>query len=184
MTGTDSIRSPGASVRRIVTGHTPDGASIVASDERVDPMAIGSVGSSVVMLWRRDDAGRFPDDGAAPASEGLFPPPGGSSIAIVAIDPEGDDIDQQVVSVMGPWADPTRPGIHRSPTLDYNFVLEGTLTLELDDGVEVTLAAGDLVVQNGTRHRWSNPGDTVARFLTVSVGAANELDGSTPPPID
>ena len=31
--------------------------------------------------------------------------------------------------------------------------------LELDDGAEVICTPGDTVVQNGTRHRWRNPGD-------------------------
>ncbi len=38
--------------------------------------------------------------------------------------------------------------------MDYDLVLEGTLGLELDNGRMVTLNPGDLVVQNGPRHRW------------------------------
>jgi mannose-6-phosphate isomerase-like protein (cupin superfamily) len=48
---------------------------------------------------------------------------------------------------------------------------------ELDNGAEVTLKPGDIVVQNGTRHRWHNRGDTVARLLSVTVGAHNALEG-------
>ena len=49
-----------------------------------------------------------------------------------------------------------RAGMHRTATLDYDIVLEGTIGLELDNGAEVTLHPGDIVVQNGTRHRWHN----------------------------
>jgi uncharacterized cupin superfamily protein len=59
----------------------------------------------------------------------------------------------------------------RRATLDFDVVLAGTLALELDDGAEVTLGPGDVLVQNGTRHRWHNRGDTVARLMTLSVGA-------------
>ena len=38
-----------------------------------------------------------------------------------------------------------------------------TVCLELDNGAEVTLEPGDVVVQNGTRHRWHNRGNTIAR---------------------
>ena len=71
--------------------------------------------------------------------------------------------------------------MHRTATLDYDVVLEGTIGLQVDDGVEVTLHPGDVVVQNGTRHRWVNRGDTVARLLAITIGAKNSLpSGPTP----
>jgi hypothetical protein len=42
-------------------------------------------------------------------------------------------------------------------------------------GVIVTLHAGDVVVQNGTHHRWLDQGDTAARILAVTIGARNSL---------
>ena len=65
--------------------------------------------------------------------------------------------------------DPSDPGMHATDTIDFEVVLEGTVVLELDDGAEVTLHAGDTVVQNGTRHRWKNPGDTPARMASVHL---------------
>ena len=62
----------------------------------------------------------------------------------------------------------------------WGVVLEGTIGLELDDGVEVTLAPGDVVVQNGTRHRWHNRGDAVARLLSVTIGAHHRIEGGGP----
>ncbi|MNY62911.1 Cupin domain protein [compost metagenome] len=49
-------------------------------------------------------------------------------------------------------------------------MLEGEITLELDDGCRL-LRQGDVVVQMGTRHAWSNSGNTPARLLFVMVGA-------------
>ena len=43
--------------------------------------------------------------------------------------------------------------------------------MELDDGAEVTLSPGDTVVQNGTRHRWRNPGTEPAVMGVAIVGA-------------
>ena len=42
--------------------------------------------------------------------------------------------------------DPSDPGMHITDTIDFEVVLEGTVVLELDDGAEVTLHAGDTVV--------------------------------------
>jgi mannose-6-phosphate isomerase-like protein (cupin superfamily) len=172
------------SVRRVVTGHAADGKAIVVSDEQVDGFAIGSRGTSATSLWGRDEPGRFPDDGARPAMAAPFPAPGGSGIAVITLAADGDDFHDFVGGVLAAWADPGEPGMHRTATHDYDFVLEGTIGLELDDGVEVILGPGDLVVQNGTRHRWHNRGATTARYLAVTVGAYNAIEGgaAVPPP--
>ena len=167
-------------VRRIVTGHTADGRAIVVSDENVPGIPIGTLGASATLLWGRDDPGHFPDDGSPQQMAAAFPPPGGCAVAIISLAPDGDDFHQFVHGVLAPWADPDEPGMHRTATLDYDFVLEGKVGLELDDGVEVELGPGDLVVQNGTRHRWHNRGETVARYLAVTVGAENDVEGGRP----
>ena len=51
------------------------------------------------------------------------------------------------------------------------MILSGELILELDDGVEKVLRPGDIVVQNGTRHRWGNRGTEPAVFAVFMVGA-------------
>lgn len=51
------------------------------------------------------------------------------------------------------------PGMHTSDTVDIDFVLSGEVHVELDDGAEVHLKAGDVQVQNGTRHAWRNRSD-------------------------
>ncbi|MCU1400785.1 MAG: cupin [Acidimicrobiales bacterium] len=169
------------SVRRVVTGHTADGRAIVVSDEAVEGHAIGAAGAGATFLWGRDDPGRFPDDGRPQTMSAAFPPPGGCAIAMITLAPTGDDFHHFVEHVLAPWADPDQPGMHRTATLDYDFVLDGSVGLELDDGVEVVLGPGDLVVQNGTRHRWHNRGTTVARYLSITVGAHNAVAGGAAP---
>nr|WP_272917510.1 cupin domain-containing protein [Nocardioides flavescens] len=58
--------------------------------------------------------------------------------------------------------------VHRTASVDYGIVLEGEITLVLDDS-EVTARAGDVVVQRGTDHAWANRGDVVARVVFVLV---------------
>jgi mannose-6-phosphate isomerase-like protein (cupin superfamily) len=167
-------------VRRIVTGHTPEGKAIVVSDEAVPPISMGDGGSAATLLWGRDDLAQFPDDGSQPMMSAAFPLPGGCALAILELAPQGDEFHAFVRDALVPWADPNEPGMHRTPTIDYDIVLEGTIGLELDDGVDVTLEAGDVVVQNGTRHRWHNRGNTIARLLAVTIGAHHRIEGGRP----
>jgi mannose-6-phosphate isomerase-like protein (cupin superfamily) len=167
-------------MRRVVTGHTEDGRSVVASDTEVDRIAIGDSGTATSLIWGRQDPGHFPDDGSQPSVSTIFPPPGGSSIALMELAPDSEEFHQFVGTALAQWADPNEPGMHRTATMDYDIVLEGTIGLELDDGAEVILHAGDVVVQNGTRHRWHNRGTTIARMLAVTIGAHNDVDGGAP----
>lgn len=62
-------------------------------------------------------------------------------------------------------------GMHATATADFEIVLSGELTLELDNGLETVLHPGDTVVQNGTRHRWHNRSDQPTTFVVFLVGA-------------
>ena len=61
-------------------------------------------------------------------------------------------------------------GARSTASVDYEYVISGSIVLELDDGVEVELHAGDTVVQNGTRHGWTNRGSEPCRMVVVLVG--------------
>lgn len=60
--------------------------------------------------------------------------------------------------------------MHVTPTLDYAIILDGELWLELDDGEPSRLSAGDLVVQQATRHGWRNKGTRPATIAFVMLG--------------
>jgi mannose-6-phosphate isomerase-like protein (cupin superfamily) len=165
-------------VRRVVTGHNASGKSVFVSDEPVAP----SPTTGFHRLWGGDSTPEFPDDGSIPDHHLYFPPVGGFRFGMFSLPPAstaGSDIE----GAAGPadleaeapgllrYMDLSDPGMHTTDTIDFEVVLEGTVVLELDDGAEVTLTAGDTVVQNGTRHRWKNPGDTVARLAVFMCGA-------------
>jgi hypothetical protein len=59
--------------------------------------------------------------------------------------------------------------MHRTKTIDYGIVLDGEVDLELDDGSEIHLGRGDMVVQRGTAHAWYNRSPSVTRMLFVMV---------------
>jgi quercetin dioxygenase-like cupin family protein len=67
--------------------------------------------------------------------------------------------------------EPDHPGMHTTDTVDFEVVLSGEVVLELDDGAEVTLKAGDTIVQNGTRHAWHNRSDVPVVIAFGMIGA-------------
>ena len=87
---------------------------------------------------------------------------------------QSEAFDQFVVQGLAEFADPNEPGMHRTASLDFDIVLSGSVVLQVDDG-EVELRAGDIVVQNGTRHRWVNRGDEDAVLAVAIVGAESTM---------
>lgn len=171
----------------MVTGHDASGKSVFVSDEAVQPrLPVLLPASEFHLLWGGDETPQFPDSGAMPEWHTYFPPIGGFRFAMLTIPPAAAASDQESVDLgealadfeeklpgMIRYMDPDDPGMHTTNTIDFEVVLEGTLVLELDDGAQATLYPGDTVVQNGTRHRWKNVGDTPARMAVFICGASH-----------
>src|SRR4051794_1223004 len=171
--------------RRVVTGHDAAGKAVFVSDEMVAPVTLALLpGSEFHQLWGFESAPTFPDDGARPETARYFPPPGGSRFGFFTVPPDGGagvppDLDvaaafeefAQKLPGMTEYLEADNPGMHTTATIDYGVVLSGEVTLELDDGAKVVLRTGDTYVQNGTRHRWSNPGSVPAVIVVILLGA-------------
>jgi quercetin dioxygenase-like cupin family protein len=69
------------------------------------------------------------------------------------------------------------PMMHRTESIDYALVLSGEITMVLDDS-EVLLKAGDIVVQRGTNHAWSNRSNApcIVAFVLVDGKFDPELE--------
>jgi mannose-6-phosphate isomerase-like protein (cupin superfamily) len=71
-----------------------------------------------------------------------------------------------------PLADPPAGmdarGFHVTKTVDFVFILSGSVALDLDRE-SVKLGAGDAVVLQAANHSWRNPGDIPVRFLDVLI---------------
>lgn len=175
-------------IRRVVTGHNTSGKSVVVQDRCVEPQTAALLPSTeFYLLWGGDETPHYPDRGVMPDWHTYFPPIGGFRFGVLTIPPAGaveeaTDLDREEALVdleaklpgLVRYMDPNDPGMHTTATVDFEVVLEGTVVLELDDGAEVTLTAGDTVVQNGTRHRWKNPGDTPVRMALFICGALHD----------
>jgi len=62
------------------------------------------------------------------------------------------------------------PRNHRTDSIDYAIVLSGEIDMEID-GALVHLRAGDVLVQRGTIHNWTNPGTEPCVVAFVLVAA-------------
>ena len=168
-------------VRRIVTGHRPDGRSTVVLDGPAPNVKARKAGNASTLLWVTEEspanvAGNI--DRAAP--DIAVPPPRQGTIFRIAEFPPhtgGEVRDNETVLRdfgIGPdvkrGAPPRHAAIHRTRSLDYVIVLEGQIDLLLDDG-DVRLGAGDVVVQRGTNHAWINRGEAVCRLGMVFIDA-------------
>ena len=173
-------------IRRVITGHDAQGKAIVVSDApapavRTNPRRPGHVSTD---LWK---TGATPvvlkadmeDPTGGPKQ--IHPLPGGTVFRISELAPEPEavrNLDPQrareVFKAMGNEAAATfgrggrHPMMHRTETIDYAVVLEGRVTLVLDDQ-DVELEAGDVVIQCGTNHAWSNRSDKPCRMLYVLI---------------
>lgn len=174
--------------RRIVTGHDASGKAVFASDERVQPVTLALLpGAEFYRLWEADVLPGFPDDGSARASHTYFPPVGGFRFGLFTVAPDSvtrpEDFDReaalQELNEKLPGAaehfEADSPGMHRTATIDYEYVVSGRCVLELDDGATRELGPGDTVIQNGTRHAWRNPFAEPCVMVLVLIGVQNGL---------
>jgi naringenin degradation protein FdeH len=180
-------------IRRVVTGNDASGRSRVLFDGPAPNVNPGAVAASAAMtdLWVFErcpvDVSGERDGGRLPFS--FEPPAAGGHLRIVQSAGKPADYDPAKDAAAVPVHAPRRrPGgtwdkggqnaysspIHKSDTVDYGVVLEGERVLLLDDG-EYTMKPGDVVVQLGNWHGWTNPnGPSLMAF--VMMGAATDDD--------
>jgi mannose-6-phosphate isomerase-like protein (cupin superfamily) len=175
-------------VRRVVTGHDQNGKAVFVSDVQVPPITASLVpGVEFHRLWGSETAPVFPDSGAMPSFATYFPPVGGFRFWFFSLPPGGRGTSEDTIATtpdpaalsefearlpgLVQYLEPDAPGMHTTPTIDFEVVLSGEVVLELDEGASVTLRAGDTIVQNGTRHRWRNDGDVPAVLAVFICGA-------------
>jgi len=174
-------------IRRIVTATSTDGREIIAADSMVAPATVALMpGAAFASLWGSDGSLSLPSDGAPPSAQAWFPPAGGFRIQEITIPPDGTpaaiadmpaaiaEMEAKLPGLAGHF-DPEKPGMHRTDTVDFVYVLSGRCVLELADGARSELKAGDCVVQNGTRHAWRVPYPEPCRLLSVSMGASRKV---------
>jgi hypothetical protein len=170
-------------VRRVVTGHDAHGKAVIVDDGVVEPTTVRLSPTVYHELWRADSSPTLPDSGVNGPKTTFFPPAGGYRFFLLTFPPgdggsdlEGLDIEaglrelQEKLPGMLETIEFDNPGMHTTNTVDMEIVISGEIVLELDDGVETTLRAGDVNIQNGTRHRWHDRGTEPAVMAVAMVG--------------
>jgi len=143
-------------MRRIVTGRGVDGRDAILRQDSLKPIA-GMPGSrnETRLCWSTSGRIVLPHVGGDPVAKGEMVPPGPG--------------DSRFLFVTFPAGSVTP--IHATPTSDYVVVVAGELWLVMENGEESRLAAGDCVVQNGTRHAWDNRSAEPCTIAAVMIGA-------------
>ena len=175
--------------RRVVTGHDANGRSVFVSDEDVEPITFSmSPEGGFHLMWATDEVPTFPSDGIDPYDKGrarhFYPTgPGSFRFHITTFAPERGgtvlaeldpaqvlaETEAKVPGIMSAL-EPDNPGMHTTDSVDLEIVVSGELTLELDDGAEKVVRAGEVIVQNGTRHRWHNRSREPAVLAAILIG--------------
>jgi len=184
---------PHRELRRVVTGHDAAGKAIVLSDGAPPHVTRPpqQPGLAFHELWNTR-ATPAPVTATEPEPtdlhHGTAPPVQGTVIRVVDIPPEGargPGFDTETARLLfeqvglGENAAHTIPGrhplMHRTESIDYGIVLDGQIVLLLDEA-EVVLEQGDIVVQRGTIHAWTNRTDRPTRMLFVLTDGVFDPD--------
>jgi quercetin dioxygenase-like cupin family protein len=144
-------------MRRIVTGHNPQGRAVFRAVDELVPKKIPSGDAAFVTVWSTAEVPvNLNDESDGSLRNVGLTLNGGSVIRVVDMLPGGES------------------PMHRTNSIDYGIVLNGKVELELDDGAIEVCGAGDIIVQRGTIHLWRNPSPTepcrIVFVLTEAIG--------------
>jgi mannose-6-phosphate isomerase-like protein (cupin superfamily) len=181
---TPALRAP---FRRIVTGHDAQGRAVILEDAPPPRVARigGEHGPLFVEVWNtRETPARIDRASGEPPEDGiqLAPPRNGTRIRVLDVPPEDPSIatltPEQArahFAEVGAADAASHSGggskhafMHRTETIDYGIVLEGEITLIMDEG-ETVVRAGDIVIQRGTNHGWANRGQVPCRIAFILI---------------
>ena len=175
-------------IRRVVTGHDAKGRAVVASDGPLPTVVeIAAIPGTVFHeVWSTSETPAIVNNAPDPTTGALMlpPPKQGTRLRFVDIPPDtpeflahgaarmhaafGETGDAHVSTVN---ADSPHPLMHRTESVDYGVVIDGEMTLVLDDA-EIALAQGSVVIQRGTNHAWANRSGRACRMLFVLIDGA------------
>lgn len=172
--------------RRVVTGHDAEGKAVVISDAGAFNILQrpNRPGVTLTNLWQTT-ASPAEFDGPEETVDGPFvlhPPQNGTVFRIVEFEPEDPEVlarldGKAAFAEMGAAhnivENARHPFMHRTDSVDYAIILQGEITMLLDDSA-VRLKAGDVVVQRGTNHAWSNRGTETCQIAFVLVDAVKQ----------
>lgn len=176
-------------IHRVVTGHDADGKAIIASDGPLPTVVELQAIPGMIFheVWETQDMPAPVDNASDPTTGPTMhgPPKGGTRIRFVDFPPEPHDFAEEEERIKSLFdelnnaegltvtATSPHPMMHRTEAVDYGIVIEGELTLVLDDS-EVALKPGSVVIQRGTNHAWANRSGQPCRMLFIQIDGQYE----------
>ena len=174
--------------RRVVTGHDKNGVARVVSDQEAGQILQrpNRPGVTLTNFWLEQGT-PAEYDGETETCVGDFvlqPPQNGSAFRCVEFLPENPDVmasldGQAAFAEMGAAdnivSNARHPFMHRTNSLDYAVILSGEIFMLLDED-EILLKAGDIVIQRGTNHAWSNRGSEPCVIAFILVDGVTKRD--------
>jgi mannose-6-phosphate isomerase-like protein (cupin superfamily) len=173
-------------IRRIITGHDAKGRSTIVSDA-ASPHVMTMPGAddfACTDLWKtfRAPADNSSAEDACKAPITLAPPPTGSVFRVVQFPPDRHYLDtwkrEDAFAAMGDSGAKAvagtaerHAGMHKTDSTDYAIVIEGEIFAVLDE-TETLMRAGDVLIQRGTNHSWSNRSNAPCLVAFVLIDAA------------
>ena len=171
-------------IRRVVTGHNAQGKAIFIADGPAPAVFDRGPGATAVTeLWETSATPASNAGSADPTVGGaqrLPPPKNGSKFRVVEYPPDSQRVaalrapdsshDAKAEGYVRDLANKRHPGFHKTDTIDYAIVLNGEIFALMDEG-EVLLKAGDVLIQRGTNHAWSNRTDEPCCIAFVLIDA-------------
>jgi len=148
-------------VRRVVTGHDKNGKAHAIIDEISNNVFSRRPGQQSTVIWATDQT-----------------PADLSDLNDISADVINTTVPNGSVFRVSCFEPGVAPRNHRTASLDYAIVISGEIDMELDDGKIVNLKAGDVLVQRGTIHNWTNPGTEpcVIAFILMSAPLPQHLN--------
>ena len=180
---------------RIVTGHDAGGRAVIL--EEAPPPRVARIGGELGPLfyevWNtRETPAPIDRASGEPAEDRIIlaPPANGTRIRVLDIPPEDGRLDAftpeearahfaeigAADAASHNAAEPARHAMmHRTESIDYGIVLQGEITLIMDEG-ETVVRAGDIVIQRGTNHGWANRSGANCRIAFMLIDGTFSSD--------
>lgn len=174
----------GKPIRRVITGHNAAGKSVfILTNKEPLTHSRGPGNAIVTELWetRECPADNHGDEDPTEHPRRLPPPRNGSVFRVIEYPPDSERLaalerehkapdDGSGRSAALDRGNARHPGFHKTSSIDYAIVLSGEIHALMDEG-EVLLKTGDVLIQRGTNHAWSNRGSEPARVAFVLIDA-------------
>lgn len=148
-------------MRRVTTGETPEGKSVVVKEEQIAPQRV--TGLDLYRVW---------STAAAPIhlpTQGDYP----------VVDANKADLVHISVAVIPPHTlvgagaaahiNFDDDGFHKTASVDVVFVVDGEVVMGVPGAPLLILNKGDCIVQNGALHSWENKTNRPATILFTVV---------------